>query len=361
MKDGRVRPAPASLRRGLLLLLLAGAAGEARAAEVVVSPPAHPTRITQNFYFNSVTDVDSVSESFQADFYLYMDWEDPRLTSAEAAVRDQGSKWEPKIDLVNALDQKSRWPAPFIEHPASGRVRLASSYAGKFRAPMDLRDFPFDRQVLPVYVEATDKIEDLVFDGGFETKARRGGEEGWLADPRNVLSDRVRLPEWDIEEIRVRHTPEYYGYINQTFSRFRIEFHVARRPGFYVWKIISIEALLVILSWVVFLLDPADLGDRSTVAVTLLLATVAFSYVVGGITPRTSYLTLLDNFLLGSFFLIFLAAAESVVVFLRQRRGELGGKGSSATIDRWSLFLFPAGYLLFNVLLWTRAVAAYLG
>ena len=48
-------------------------------------------------------------------------------------------------------------------------------------------------------------------------------------------------------------------------------------------------------------------------AVTLLLATVAFSYVVGGITPRTSYLTLLDDFLLGSFFMIFLASAESVV------------------------------------------------
>ena len=30
-------------------------------------------------------------------------------------------------------------------------------------------------------------------------------------------------------------------------------------------------------------------------------------------------------------------------------------------VDRWSLLLFPAGYLLFNALLWARAVAAYLG
>jgi Neurotransmitter-gated ion-channel transmembrane region len=236
-------------------------------------------------------------------------------------------------------------------------VRLMSSYAGKFRAPMDLRDFPFDRQVLPIYVESSANIEDLTFDGGMEKKARRGGEQGWPADPRNVLSDRVRLPEWDIEEIRVRHTPEYYGFINQSFSRFRIEIHVARRPAFYVWKIIAIEALLVILSWVVFLLDPANLGDRATVAVTLLLATVAFSYVVGGITPRISYLTLLDDFLLGSFFLIFLASAESAVVFRLYRRGE----GRAATrIDRWSLLLFPVGYLLFNALLWARVVAAYL-
>ena len=82
--------------------------------------------------------------------------------------------------------------------------------------------------------------------------------------------------------------------------------------------------------------------------------------MVGGITPRASYLTLLDDFLLGSFFLIFLASAESVVVFLRQRWEEPGGKGLSKRIDRWSLFLFPASYLLFNVLLWARVVATHL-
>jgi len=351
--------APSGLRRlwTVLPLLLTAAVGGAHAAEVVVPPPAHPVRITPNFYFNSVTDLDSVSESFQADFYLYMDWEDPRLVSTNPALRAEGMKWEPKIDLVNALDQKSRWLSPLVEYPAPGRVRLLSSYAGKFRAPMDLRDFPFDRQVLPVFVESSSNIGDLTFDGGIEKKARRDGEQGWPADPRNVLSERVRLPEWEIEEIRVRHTPEYYGFINQTFSRFRIEIHVARRPAFYVWKIIAIEALLVILSWVVFLLEPADLGDRSTVAVTLLLATVAFSYVVGGITPRTSYLTLLDDFLLGSFFMIFLASAESVVAF--RLRGRREG-GMAMKIDRWSLLLFPAGYLLFNALLWARAVVAHL-
>jgi hypothetical protein len=346
------------LRRlwAVLPLLLTAVAGGAHAAEMVVPPPAHPTRITPNFYFNSVTDLDSVSESFQADFYLYMDWEDPRLVSADPALREEGMKWEPKIDLVNALDQKSRWSSPLVENPSPGRVRLLSSYAGKFRAPMDLRDFPFDRQVLPVFIESSSDIKDLTFDGGSE-KARRDGKQGWPADPRNVLSDRVRLPEWEIEEIRVRHTPEYYGFINQTFSRFRIEIHVARRPGFYVWKVIAIEVLLVVLSWVIFLLEPADLGDRSTVAVTLLLATVAFSYVVSGITPRTSYLTLLDDFLLGSFFMIFLASAESVVAF--RLRGQREG-GMAMRIDRWSLILFPLAFLLFNALLWARVVAARL-
>ncbi len=113
---------------------------------------------------------------------------------------------------------------------------------------------------------------------------------------------------------------------------------------------IAIEAMIVALSWIVFLMDAGDLGNRSTVSVTLLLATVAFSYVVSGITPRISYLTLLDWFLLGCFALIFLSAAESVLVHSLQRRGKEAAV--TARIDRWSLAAFPALFLLLNVLLW---------
>src|SRR5262245_12446516 len=94
---------PPGLRRllGLLLLLLTGATGAARAADMVVPPPAHPARIKPNFYFNSVTDVDAVSESFQADFYLFLDWEDPRSISPDPARHEEAMKWNPNIDLVN--------------------------------------------------------------------------------------------------------------------------------------------------------------------------------------------------------------------------------------------------------------------
>ena len=89
--------------------------------------------------------------------------------------------------------------------------------------------------------------------------------------------------------------------------------------------------------------------EIARVSVTLLLATVAFSYVVSGITPRISYLPLLDWFLLGCFALIFLTTQETVAVYLLHRRGKDAG---AARIDRWSVVVFPVFFLLFNLLLW---------
>jgi hypothetical protein len=85
---------------------------------------------------------------------------------------------------------------------------------------------------------------------------------------------------------------------------------------------------------------------------------VAFSYVVSGITPRISYLTLLDYFLLGSFFLVFLSSVENILVYLLYKRG--AATGTLTRIDRWSLVLFPAAFLFFNLLLWARVVLARL-
>jgi uncharacterized membrane protein len=143
--------------------------------------------------------------------------------------------------------------------------------------------------------------------------------------------------------------------VDSSFSRYRIEIQVSRRSGYYVWKVIAIAAMIVVLSWVVFLLDAGNLGSRFGVSITLILATVAFRYVVSEITPRVSYLTLLDWFLLGCFVLIFLSALETVTVHLVQRRGT--GAAMARRIDRWSLAAFPLLFLLFNFLLWAPVLA----
>lgn len=85
------------------------------------------------------------------------------------------------------------------------------------------------------------------------------------------MRDDLRLPEWEIEAVQVRELDRYYSFQNSSFSRYRIEALVSRRSGFYVWKVMAMEAMIVVLSWVVFLMNAGDLGNRLTVAVTLLL------------------------------------------------------------------------------------------
>jgi hypothetical protein len=335
------------------LALLAGPAAAGAATAVPATPPARPTRVAASFFFSSIENVDSVNQTFTADFYLRLEWNDPRLAGLAPAQIDESTIWQPKVEVVNSRDVQKPWE-PFFEHPGPGKLGLLSRFVGTFAAPMDLHDFPFDRQVLPVEIESSvSPAKEMVF--GYPGNQRR--KRGWTAPlkPEEVGGNNARLPEWDLEAIRVRELEEYYPFVDASFSRYRIEIEVSRRSGFYVWKVIVIEAMIVVLSWAVFLLDAAELGDRLAVSVTLLLATVAFSYVVSGITPRISYLTLLDWFLLACFALISLSAVESLFVHYLQRRGK--GAVDTARIDRWSLAAFPVAFLLLNLLLWLPALA----
>ncbi len=332
-----------------MLLLLAGPAiGGARAAEIPATPPAQPTRAAASFFFNSIENVDSVNETFNADFYLRLEWNDPRLAQRSPEEIDGSKIWQPKVEAVNSRDLERPWE-PFFQFPAQGTLVLLSRFHGTFAAPMGLHDFPFDHQVLPVEIESLAfPAPQMIF--GYPGKQHK--ERDWTVrlKPEEVLGSSVRLPEWKIDAVQVRELDKYYRFEDAHYSRYRIEILVSRRAGFYVWKIMVIEAMILVLSWVVFLMEAGDLGNRLAVSVTLLLATVAFSYVVGGITPRVSYLTLLDWFLLVCFALIFLSVLESALVYFLRRKGK--SDVVVLRIDRWSLAAFPVLFLLLNVLLW---------
>ncbi len=331
-----------------LMLLVGPAVSEARAAEGPATPPAQPTRVAASFFFSTIENVDSVNETFNADFYLRLEWDDPRLAGLPSEQIDRATMWRPKVEVVNSRDVEQPWE-PYLLFPGPGKLTLMNRFHGTFAAPMDLHDFPFDHQVLPVEVESLQYTARQV---AFHYPGHGRQEQGWstMLKQEELLGSGVRLPEWKIEAVQVRELEKYYNFMDARYSRYRIEILVSRRSGFYVWKVIVIEAMILVLSWVIFLMDAGEIGNRSAVSVTLLLATVAFSYVVSGITPRVSYLTLLDWFLLGCFGLIFLSMLETVVVYLLHRRGTRAAV--AARIDRWSLALFPVLFLLVNALLW---------
>ena len=336
-------------RLACALVLLAGPAVEgARAAEAPALPPAQPAQVAASFFFSTIENVDSVTETFNADFYLRLEWDDPRLAGLSLEQIDPEAIWEPKVEVVNSRDIERPWD-PYLLLPRPGRLALMNRFHGTFAAPMDLHDFPFDHQVLPIEIESLGLTSRQMVLRYPRHQGQARGSSTQL-EPEDLLGSGVRLPEWKIEGIQVRELDNYYNFMNASYSRYRIEILVSRRSGFYVWKVIVIEAMILVLSWVVFLMDAGEIGNRSAVAVTLLLATVAFSYVVSGITPRVSYLTLLDWFLLGCFSLIFLSALETVVVYFLQRRGK--DAAVTARIDRWSLAVFPIFFLLLNLMLW---------
>jgi hypothetical protein len=100
--------------------------------------------------------------------------------------------------------------------------------------------------------------------------------------------------------------------------------------------------MVVMMSWVVFWLDPKQAGPQIGIAATAILTLIAYRFTLGFLVPRLSYLTRLDIFITGSSLLVFLALVEALVtVSTAENRPAL-----SRRLDVSSRWLFPAAFVL---------------
>ena len=68
------------------------------------------------------------------------------------------------------------------------------------------------------------------------------------------------------------------------------------------------------MSFSVVCISPEDAGDRLSITLTLVLTAVAYKYVIAQQLPAISYLTLMDKYVLFSFFLLGVGVVENVIV-----------------------------------------------
>ncbi len=313
------------------------------------APSPRPRIVEVSLLINSITDIDSARETFRGDFYVTLRWSDPELKKADPESIDWSKAHKPLIEFMNYyqdLDVVGN-EQPQVASPGIGVSE--TRYIGTFTSRMDLEDFPFDEQTLAIELESqTEDADQLVF----SFRPSKGGAmniQGRTAALRQdvIIPREIHLPEWTLTSADVRESRYSYYEGTKAYSHLRFDLKIARRIGYYIWKIMAILMMLVMLSWGVFLIDPADIGNRLAVSITLLLAAVAFAFVTGGLIPRVSYLTLLDLYVLGCYVLLFLAPAESLLAYRLQARAR--------RIDRLALICFPAAFLLLHLVVWIRS------
>jgi hypothetical protein len=82
-------------------------------------------------------------------------------------------------------------------------------------------------------------------------------------------------------------------------SRFSFEFTAARHLLYYLIRILLPIAIIIVLTYIPFLLT--DYGKRADIASANLLLFIAFNFTIAGDLPRLGYLTLLDALLMTTF------------------------------------------------------------
>lgn len=301
-------------------------------------PAGEPTEVSIGVYVIDVMEINDVSQSFTADFSLFVRWNDKRLSAKARGTSLAGCRlkpsdiWNPNIVAVNQRKIFKRFE-DFVEIDADGTVTYRQRYFGELSSPLSLRKFPFDSQVLPISFVSLYGPEDISF-----VVAKR-----WTGR-RETFS----IAGWSVEIATPLVTTEFVAAQNRDISRFDFDFMVERNSIYYVWRIIVPLALIIFMASTVFWIDPSELGPRVGISTAAVLTLIAFQFTAGRLLPRVSYLTRLDEFTVGSTILVFVALGEAIIT---SRIAKKGNDQLALKINRWWTFIYPA--LFFTLVLFT--------
>ncbi len=303
----------------------------------VLQPPI-PVKV--GIELEQITNVDQVSENFAAVANIWMEWNDPALAfspdecncrvkvyrSVNDFVDAEGSRW-PEFTLYN--QQAQRWTQnQIIVVQPNGTATYFEHFWTTLQAPLfDFRAYPFDTQEFFIRIDSLYPEELYVYEPWPEktTVGTQLGEEEWY-----ITSFDTNISTVDITTQN---------------SRYSFDFFAARHLTYYLFRILLPILIIILLTYVTFLLK--DYSKRAEIASANLLLFIAFNFTIAGDLPHLGYLTFLDAILVATF--VITGATVVYNLYLRWLATE-AEKEIAERIDRVIVWLYPAAYIAAFVL-----------
>jgi len=316
------------------LLFLPGVAG---ADEQSLPPGGQPVEVACGVFLGNLSAIAERSETFNADLYLSFRWRDARLAFVgdepkrfleESAVEQLKQMWWPEIEFVNTAAPEVTNRA--LEISPDGSVRYELGVTGDFRADLDLRRFPFDRQTLAVRIQSFIwTVDQMVF---VRDPTRIGFNpehtfEGVSVTRLTTDVARRRIPGWTTAD---------------SYSEFAASIDVKRSATFYVWTVFTPIVLIFLISCTSFIVPIKDFSDRIGISLTALLACVATQFAMSFTLPQIPYLTVID----WSFVITYACIALGVLVSTMQATLLRDPPDRAERINRLAGFGLPVLFLL---------------
>lgn len=297
-------------------------------AEALFDRPAAKV-VKFNLFLNSLDNIDELANTFDADFYVDLSWQENssvpnRLEPQASGEATPAALFDPAIEVVNAksVDTVHRFYAPSLE--TDSNIRLHTWLRGRLTSPFDLHDFPFDRQHLAINIESAElDSEHLVFNFTGVQQPPEPSEEPFIQPipkGRYVALDAVG-GGWGIEQVSAAQQVRVIGYDNSSWSQARIELTLRRITVPYLRRMLLALVLLLLLAWGIFWVDVHDLHLRLWLLFVLFIVVNVFNIMLWQKLPNLPYLTFLDRTLLCAYGTIVELAFVSLVSFWLTKRG----------------------------------------
>jgi hypothetical protein len=338
MMNGKIRSAVFVLLAGLLVTVLQANAAEASSLVAErPGPEGEPTQVKLGIFLIDIDEINDVDQRFSVDLFFRLRWNDPRLALPEG---DQGiglrtfsldDIWTPKALIVNDRGLNTQLPR-VAEVDTQGNVQYRQRLYGELAVSLDLHEFPFDSQILPI------DIISYAYDPGqlqFLADGEMGGNIGAFA----AEGWRFKALEPQIGEFSVTGTD---------WARSRITYGLeARRISqYYVLTIFLPITLIVFMAWSAFWLQPNIVPSRIAISTASIFSLLAFGFSIRMSLPKIAYVTRADMFAVGCMLMVFLALAVAV---LGSRWAEAGEIEKAKRLNGRARWVYVGLYVLVAV------------
>ncbi|MEI7915633.1 MAG: hypothetical protein WCH82_12865 [Mycobacteriaceae bacterium] len=256
-------------------LMLIGSRGIASAA-----PAPAPEQVTVGVYVQNVQHVDLTTNSFSADFYVWLRWKNPDIDAPAG------------IEIMNVFESWALTKTEIYAEPrkqSDGSLVWLARYQGQFNAPLSVSDYPFQKQTLSIIIEnALDNSKQVVYVPD--------------KDPVTVNPE-ITLAGYNFGTPTIgfdTHTyPTSFGDVDaarddKTYTRVTVDIPVSAPAASGISKTI-LPLLIVLIAAALGVIIPAAYVDsKVNVPITALIALVAMQFGISSALPEVGYLPMID-------------------------------------------------------------------
>ncbi len=308
----------------------------------LLTPPEDdgPVVVQVSFEIQDIDEINEENETFEFTGVLTLKWHDnrqvfdPTVVGAKEKIyqgdyqfNELSPSWFPQIVLVNSSGPFEQQGVVLRALPDGTQI-LISKISAVAKTELNLRRFPFDRQRLQAVFEVL----------GFDHS------EVVLQVEEETTVNALWVPQWTITGTGMSAQDRAASYAGRRgiASMFVVSVDV-RRVSFYIGRLVILPLIvIVLLTFSVFWMDRASLGDRISVSFIGILTAVAYQVVMNDIMPRIGYVTWIDGFLNLSFLLMVGTVIINLVVGRLDQHKRHDVAHRVDVLCRW---IFPITYL----------------
>lgn len=296
--------------------------------------------------------IDTVQQEFHAHAWIQLKWReflpegtDPNGPYQAAALSAMGlGKWKPSLTFLGIArdchcDDKLRVSHEKGDHFATMFLRYTIS--GTFSQKMFLRAFPFDHQCLQIRSILWGVPSHI---DGISLSAAIDGKPGPCRTLKLEMGKHQIYEEGFVQSDAWELLPDLFVTQGATrplhedkvqFTTLNFSCYVQRRQSFYFVNFVGPLFMLAAINFVSFFLLPTQLADKMNLTLAILLTTVAFRFSMVSYIPVTSYMTMLDMYMVTSFWMSFLVSIQALVVYMLETSESTAETELSTRFNIW--------------------------